>query len=825
MNAKELTVVDINTGLGGRALAFSRSGFNVIAVADADNKSLKNASLLLDDNTELIHFDPVIDSIDSIPKADILSLNLNAGNISVKDRRNHGYLQYRKLLSDLICRDAPMAVICQASVMLLRNDELGFLETSISRRYGVWYQVYRENCTGFPLSGSQLYIVLLRNDIQSENSFHFPHVRAEKRNFMPERSAEGINWWYRKVPSRVFIEGEIKVGSLYQINKKRQLEETDTISLNTFNECFYCDELGLRRLTHNEYAILKGYNETNYNETSNHYSMYRNIFSACNLNVFRGITENLKEYFEKSIDVFDDSNWPEFTTDLKNEQQLTNEKKKNKNKKENSQQKFLKQRIYLKNIHIDNLKGLKDLDIPISKNLTAIMGVNGSGKSTILHALACMFEPFSKGQNNKFSFFFTPTPDAMWNGSKFNINYFDGNTQSDTVKKYQKNADRWSPNYKLRPKRDVYFLGIDTCVPEIEKESQSTYISYSTDKADDKLSEKIRKDAAYILDKNYKSLTNNYTKKKNLIGVEISPEVKYTTLSMGAGEQRVVNMLTLAYTIEPFSMILIDEIDLLLHVKALERLIKKLDEIAQSHHLQIIFTTHSIEMWKWKDYVDIKYLYQTKEKTMVFDSITPDIVYDITNQTEIPLTIYVEDDLAEAIVLRVAQDLGISRSVKVKSVGSVQNAFTLASGFVLDGAETHNKLIVLDGDVYCTDEEKKKQIENKLTGTEKQHQEKVDKACSIISQFTLPSQTAPEKFIYDMLIETKENSEIVDCAKQISTVQNSHDWIDEIVRRIGLDRKLALYRIISVVSEHNDWESYVENIRDWLIARREELML
>ena len=42
-------------------------------------------------------------------------------------------------------------------------------------------------------------------------------------------------------------------------------------------------------------------------------------------------------------------------------------------------------------LHIDKLKGLENLDISFEdKNVTAIFGANGCGKSTILHALACI---------------------------------------------------------------------------------------------------------------------------------------------------------------------------------------------------------------------------------------------------------------------------------------------------------------------------------------------------------------------------------------------------------------------------------------------------
>lgn len=45
-------------------------------------------------------------------------------------------------------------------------------------------------------------------------------------------------------------------------------------------------------------------------------------------------------------------------------------------------------------IEIEKLKGLKDVEIDLSeKSLVAIMGPNGEGKSTILHALAYVYNP------------------------------------------------------------------------------------------------------------------------------------------------------------------------------------------------------------------------------------------------------------------------------------------------------------------------------------------------------------------------------------------------------------------------------------------------
>ena len=458
------------------------------------------------------------------------------------------------------------------------------------------------------------------------------------------------------------------------------------------------------------------------------------------------------------------------------------------------------------------------------------MGVNCSGKSTVLHALACVFQPIDTGNDHKFNYFFTPNPDALWNDSKLSVTYLDENTQDEVTRNYQKKSDRWSPKYTNRPKREVFFMGIDSCLPEIEKERQTSYISYATNTADDRQSEHIKNALSFVMDKEYTEITNNETSKKTMIGVCTADDIRYSALSMGAGEQRVFKILQLAYSVPAFSLILVDEIDLLLHVKALERLIKQLSEIATQRKLQIVFTTHSLAMRNLTSFVDIQYLFQTKDKTMTFNTITPDIVRALTNESERPLTIYVEDDLAETVVQNIISEIGLSRCTEVKTIGSSENAFTLAAGLVLqEDATLPNKLIVLDGDVYRSTEEKEKQIAHKLSGTEADHSEKTTRALSMITQLCIPENTPPEKHIHTMIIESglpnDATNEILYCAKQISVAKDTHDWVDGIVEQMNQDRKVVFFQIINTASSHKDWGKYVANVYNWLKAKKEELKL
>ncbi|RGP90406.1 hypothetical protein BC355_19150 [Vibrio cholerae] len=133
---------------------------------------------------------------------------------------------------------------------------------------------------------------------------------------------------------------------------------------------------------------------------------------------------------------------------------------------------------------VQNLKNLIDLEISFdSSPITAILGPNGNGKSTILHALACAFSPCQDGENYKFSWFFLPNTDALWNGSEMSIvhSYRDGQSEHKNVpREYKKTQVRWTPRYANRPLRDVFYIGIDKCVPMIEAEKKQAKINYST---------------------------------------------------------------------------------------------------------------------------------------------------------------------------------------------------------------------------------------------------------------------------------------------------------------------------------------------------------
>lgn len=815
-----MKVIDLMSGIGGRAIAFKNVGFDVVCAIDNDRESAEIYCKLIAPD-KFIFQDIISISPKALPEADIISGKLLYKSFSAAGKhRSELDEKVNATIFSIINYKKPMFFVLEAPVRILsqNNREIveNMLEKYISYGYNVMYNVFTESeYSGYPVTGKQLFFIGIRKDLFVKE-FYFPKpIFLECKNEWLKEDENVVNEWYRKVPKvevENIIEGKCYLRQGRNLRERGILKETKQIHVGFYREMYVVDAVGIRRFTHNELALLKGIKNYNFNNCVNKQKMYMRIAYASNVYVVEAISKALKDYV-------DDQKFTENNT-------LGLEKKKKKVKVQKCEQKrivFPKHRIT--NIHIDELKGMKNLDISINRNLTAIMGVNGSGKSTILHALACVYSPYGKGDNYKFSFFFTPNPDSDWRNSRFSLTYYDENQQKEITRVYKKDSDRWSPRYAKRPIRDTYFVGIETCIPEIEKEKQTSYIDYSTDSMEGEVNQKIIRGAAYILNKDYENLTVHKTKKKELFGVHTAKKLTYSSLSMGAGEQRILKILKLIYSVNSYSLILIDEIDLLLHVTALRRLIIVLSEVAIKRNLQIIFTTHSLEMVNLGAYVDIRYLEQVGQKTMVYNSVNADMVYEMSNCMDKPIEIYVEDLLAQVIVRKIAEDLNLLGYLKIVKYGASSNAFILAVSYILKKEEYSNVAIILDGDVYMEQEKKIEAIKKVLSGTESEHEQKIKNALSMIRQFNLPLNVAPEKHIFNMLVEMDDDNEVVKYAKKVKAVSDSHQWLDELTARMGQGEELILFRIVDIVSQNSKWGDYVKNVREWLLEKKKELNL
>nr|DAL71354.1 MAG TPA: AAA ATPase [Caudoviricetes sp.] len=485
----------------------------------------------------------------------------------------------------------------------------------------------------------------------------------------------------------------------------------------------------------------------------------------------------------------------------------------------------------LSKVHFTNLKNLRDLTISFEPhNVTGIFGANGSGKSTIIHALSVIFQPIDQNPNDrrkfhdyKFGEFFKSTSIYDWKNSKFEITISDKTNENKFITKdkiYTK-TQRWTPRYDKRPKRCAFFIGIRSCVPDVELEKTNTRITFSKDTSST-MKDEFCRTMSKIFERKYIEASAYATNRKKYKSIKNQKDGEYCSLSMGAGEQRAFTIVSTILNAPDESLIIIDEIDLTLHTKALNTLLDFIIQKSVEKKLQVIFTSHREEILKRQD-INIRNIYQRSDnKTVCFDGVSNECLQRLTGRFEKPLQIYVEDAFSKEIVSRVALQSGVRKSCDIITFGAINNAYLIASTKVIDGGDLDKVLIVTDGDRDTTQEEKTNRIKKVFSGTENDHEEKVRKCVELITQYNSVNKAPPELFVFNILKNLGCENEIVSRAKEIGYQSDSHNYITQIISDIYETDDVSRYynEIIDLITDTDEWMSYVKDIKNWLDEKK-----
>jgi ABC-type lipoprotein export system ATPase subunit len=494
------------------------------------------------------------------------------------------------------------------------------------------------------------------------------------------------------------------------------------------------------------------------------------------------------------------------------------------------------------NLEITKLKGITDLCLDFSQSsLTAIMGGNCAGKTTVLHALACAYrQPQGNDYEYTFPQFFKPNPDALWRGSDYSISYAQRVDQtyrdSETIR-FTKANDRWAPRYYKRPIRHTRFVSIGESVPDLDVVNLKQMVHYSKKESTDQISAQIRDAAGQIMKRCYEKLfAVTYTHRtRRSVGVQ-TPSLTYSGLSMSSGEQRVFKILDAVYRAPKYGLVLIDELDLFLHQDALMLLLRNVHNHCDHFKKQLIFTTHFPPVASLYEDIGVYTLGEARGKTIAFKGYSYEAIRQITGAIERPISCYVEDDVAEQIVSQVAVSLGIRKYVQIGHYGAANNAFSLGVGLYLSHNPANNTVVIQDGDVYADDNERRDCINRALSGTGDLHSKQRDDVLSMFRSL-LPKAcgfndfVSPEFTLHDMIVGLsdedvpKDRVELHQIAIAIRFASDKHEDVNRMIGDSGESRQVALSKIVELAARSSKWELYTKEIREWLASKKHELAL
>lgn len=491
----------------------------------------------------------------------------------------------------------------------------------------------------------------------------------------------------------------------------------------------------------------------------------------------------------------------------------------------------------IKRIEIVELKSLRDVTIELNEApLSAIMGGNCSGKTTVLHALACAYGPLTSGDPNyKFPHFFKPNTDSRWNGSAFSIIYsqrLGAATPADQITQYTKQINRWAPRYEKRPKRSVRFVSIRDSVPDLEDIKLNSMVHYTRTAQPDAVSTRIRDTAGQVLNRTYTAFDEvryQYGGKRS-VGVAVG-QLSYAGIAMSSGEQRVFRIIETVFRAPAYSLILIDEIDLFLHQDALSKLLRALVTHCSATNKQLVFTTHFPPVADMYDQVAISTLHRVPARTLIWKGYSYEALKHMTGTQQRPISVYVEDDVAEAIVSKLGSDLGIRKFMAIGRYGPAANAFSLGAGLILSNVSTDHTLMVLDGDEYALKGDRREQVNKKLTGTAPANDDQRRQLLSMVKCLLSDRGLAPEQMLHRMLHSItntgldSESTELLRLAQAVHNVPNKHDYVNAIIKDSGESRDVALSKLVKLASSSADWPRYTRLVHLWLKKQKADLHL
>lgn len=450
-------------------------------------------------------------------------------------------------------------------------------------------------------------------------------------------------------------------------------------------------------------------------------------------------------------------------------------------------------------VEITGVRGWTGQRIDFQFPITALVGENGSGKSTVLQAAAASYR--SAPKDRYASDFFPDTPFEKITAATIRFSYRQGpNTSTGTVRKP---TNRWRGNPE-RPERPVEYVDLRRIQPVGARVGYARMLKSGVSEGaftafDDPRLARLTE----IVGKKYVKAgisTTDAGADKPIPVLEIAG-TRYSGFHQGAGEIAAAELLAADYP--KYGLVLIDEVETSLHPRAQRRLMRDLARIAREQELQIILSTHSPYILdELPPEARIYLLDGVAGKTAVV-GVSPEFAMTRMDEEQHPeCDIYVEDDRAAILVAetlaKVDRDL-LSRSKIIP--------FGAASVGVALGMMAHQKrfprpsLVLLDGD------------QSETTG------------CNL-----LPGQEAPEIVVFQGLQNHGWNgvparvgraaSETIDALNQAMASVDHHKWPNDVGDRLAVGGNIVWQALCSVWADTcataDELESIAQPVRDAL---------
>ena len=353
---------------------------------------------------------------------------------------------------------------------------------------------------------------------------------------------------------------------------------------------------------------------------------------------------------------------------------------------------------YLLKLTIDKARFFRDETITFDFPVTALVGPNGGGKTTVMGAAACAYKTI------KPSLFFAKSGrfDSSMQNWRFEYELIDRQVRpSDTVRRTANFTNyRWS---RGSLDREVAVFGVSRTVPANERPELRRCISGSFDVDDDQVTEmgaEATKAVGSILDKDiseFSFVRIDERGRVTLLAGQTPEGAAFSEFHFGAGESSVIRIATELEAIPEHSLVLIEEIENGLHPVATIRMVEYLIDLAGRRRIQVIFTTHSNDSLKP---LPDKAIWAAVNGSLYQGKLDIGSLRAISGQVDSRLVVFVEDEFAKSWIeeiLRATPGVAMD-AIGIHAMGGDGTAVRVHQGHNEAPTTTQSAICLIDGD-------------------------------------------------------------------------------------------------------------------------------
>ena len=303
-------------------------------------------------------------------------------------------------------------------------------------------------------------------------------------------------------------------------------------------------------------------------------------------------------------------------------------------------------------IEIQGLRGWTGQRVNFTFPIVAIVGENGSGKSTILQAAACAYLNEVRPQTRFASEFF---PDTAWDQvrrAEIRVGYTEGLDHK--TARVRKPTTRWLGNVD-RPARRIEYIDLSRLQPVAARVGYARIAKTRHKEASAMAFEENRvQQLSEVMGRHYDSAKMAITTidERREIPVVSKNNIPYSGFHQGSGEITVMELLQVDFP--KYGLVLIDEIESSLHPRVQRRLIREMANRCRDRECQVILTTHSPYILEELPFEARNYILETGGTKKIITGVSPQFAMTQMDDKPHPeCELYVEDVAAQVMLAEI----------------------------------------------------------------------------------------------------------------------------------------------------------------------------